>query len=176
MPAEDENPLTATEVPTTAEKSSEVTTRTSLLFHAEIPTKAPTGEVLAGDKIPATTEDPTGVGDPATKVKGPVTPAGAMVHIHNKSLAGVPPGEVPDAQAKIKTPAGTPAEVEVPTIPAPRFLLRFLKPLPKSRHLLLKSRGLPPPRRSRSRATSCPRADYKLPTSCPPSVHELSLP
>ena len=43
-----------------------VATRTSLLLYAELPVEVPTGEVLAGAKIPTTTEDPTGAGNPAT--------------------------------------------------------------------------------------------------------------
>ena len=93
-PAEDaevppgEIPAAPTEIQVTVPAEVEVAARTSLLLPAELP-----GELLAGVTIPATTEDPTWFGDPATEAKVPATPT----------------------EAKAPT---VPAEVEVPTTPA----------------------------------------------------------
>ena len=69
-----------------------------------LPPAEPPGEVAAGVKLPITTEDHTGIGDPAKETKAPASPTEA---------------EDPIDPAEVKAPT-TPEENENPP-PLPRF-------------------------------------------------------
>ena len=131
---------------------AKIATRTSLRFHAELPVEVPTGEVLAGARIPA------------AEVRVPVAPAEVLVHIHNKGLAGVPP-EGKTLAAKVKMPAAA-KEIKVDNHkPSP-----LATSSPPAAHEL-STEG---PRTVHEPATSCPQAAHELSTGDPRAVHEPS--
>ena len=107
-------PLPPQRLPQMPKKPAEGAARTSHIPHDESPKEAPTEVALTGEKFPTTTEKSTERGDPSTKVKVPVAQAKTTVRRLNEGPAKIPPGEVPAAHAKIKTPATTPMKDERP--------------------------------------------------------------